>query len=257
MNKEKYFERLGIQKISSETDLENLKLLQKTHLFHIPFENLDIHWKRAIVLDTSNFYKKIVENKRGGFCYELNGLFNELLKEIGFQSKIISAKVSKGNGEFGVEYDHLAILTEIDSEEFLVDVGFGDFTAEPLKFILDVEQIDDNGIFLIKKFDNEYFEVIKKNGDIWNSEYVFKDSARDLADFTEMCNFHQTSSESHFTKGKLCSLMISQGRKTLTDKKFIETKNGDKTETNINSEEEFNQVLEREFGIKQNSSNFG
>lgn len=257
MNRENYFKRLGIQQTEIETDLENLRLLQKQHLFHIPFENLDIHWKRPIILDTKKFYSKIINEKRGGFCYELNGLFNELLKEIGFQSKIISARVAKKSGEFSAEYDHLAILTKINDEEFLVDVGFGDFTVEPLKIVLDVEQIDENGTFLIRKFDENYFEVIKNDGENWNSEYIFKDLARDLAEFTEMCNFHQTSPDSHFTKGKLCSMMLENGRKTLTDKKFIETKNGIKTETEITSEEEFNLILEREFAIKQNSSIFG
>ena len=68
--------------------------------------NARLYW---IIKD---FIEKIVEEKRGGFCYELNGLFYELLEEIGFQSKIISARVSQGKGEFGAEYDHLAIFNE-------------------------------------------------------------------------------------------------------------------------------------------------
>ena len=64
-----------------------------------------------------------------------------------------------------------------------------------------------------------------------------------------MCNFHQTSPESHFTQGKVCSLMLENGRKTLTDKKFIETGNGEKSETEINSEVEFSEILAREFQI--------
>ncbi len=70
-------------------DLESLKFLQRQHLLTVPFENLDIHWKRPIVLDGNHFYDKIIGDKRGGFCYELNGLFYELLAEIGFQNKII------------------------------------------------------------------------------------------------------------------------------------------------------------------------
>ena len=253
MNKHEYFKRLEIEKINLAADLESLKLLQKQHLLQIPFENLNIHWHHPIILDINSFYEKIIEAKRGGFCYELNGLFNELLNEIGFQSKIISARVKQRDGNFGEEYDHLAILTKIDTAEFLVDVGFGDFTAEPLKFELNVEQVDENGTFLIRKQTDEYFEVVKKVGEIWQSEYIFKDLARDLSEFTEMCNFHQTSPESHFTRGKLCSIMTENGRKTLTEKKFIETKNDVKTEIEVNSEDEFVEILEREFGIKQNS----
>lgn len=251
MNPEKYFERIGLQNSNLKTDADSLKLLQKEHLLKIPFENLDIHWKHPIILDTENFYKKIIAEKRGGFCYELNGLFNELLKEIGFQTKIISAKVFGRDGNFGAEYDHLAILTKIGEEEFLVDVGFGDFSAEPLKFVLDIEQADENGTFLIRKFDEEYFEVVKKDGETWQSEYIFKDLERDLSEFSEMCNFHQTSSESHFTRGKLCSIMTENGRKTLTDKMFIETQNCTRSEKVVNSETEFYEILEREFNIKK------
>ncbi|HRH40180.1 MAG TPA: arylamine N-acetyltransferase [Pyrinomonadaceae bacterium] len=253
MNVKKYLNRIEIEQTEITKDLETLKLLQKKHLLTVPFENLDIHWQRPIILDPKNFYEKIVDEKRGGFCYELNGLFNELLNEIGFPSKIISAKVMQRDGNFGAEYDHLVILTKIGEEEFLVDVGFGDFIVEPLKFILEVEQIDTNGTFLIRKFDENYFEVVKKDGENWQSEYIFKELARDLTEFTEMCNFHQTSPESHFTHGKLCSIMNKNGRKTLTDKKFIETINGEKIENEITSDDEFNQILECEFGISLNS----
>jgi N-hydroxyarylamine O-acetyltransferase len=252
INRKNYLRRIGIDKKDVTADLDSLKFLQRQHLLTIPFENLDIHWKRSIVLDGNLFYNKIIGEKRGGFCYELNGLFCELLREIGFQNKIISARISKGNGDFGAEYDHLAIITQIENEEYLVDVGFGSFTAESLKFVLDVEQEDDNGVFLIRKHAENYFEVVKKDGEEWRSEYIFTTLNRDLAEFAGMCQFHQTSPESHFTRGKICSLMTLEGRKTLTDGKFIETKNGQKKEIPFNSDEEFNRILESEFYIKPN-----
>jgi N-hydroxyarylamine O-acetyltransferase len=252
MNKKNYFDRIGIKKTGVAADLKNLKLLKRQHLLSVPFENLDIHWKRPIDLAGNRFYDKIIGEKRGGFCYELNGLFYELLKEIGFQSKIISARVANGNSGFGAEYDHLAIITQIGNEEYLVDVGFGSFIAEPLKFVLDVEQSDDNGAFLIRKYDDKYFEVVKKDGGVWRSEYIFTSLKRDLTEFAEMCRFHQTSPESHFTRGKICSLMLPDGRKTLTDGNFIETENGQKKEIVVNSDKQFNRILKNEFYIKPN-----
>jgi len=249
MDTEKYLRRFGIDDFNIRINAESLKNLQKKHLLNVPFENLDIHWKRPILLDTTRIYEKIVEEKRGGFCYELNGLFCELLNKIGFPSRMISARVAMADEQFSREFDHMAILTEIGGETFLVDVGFGDFTAEPLKFDLDVEQTDANGIFTIKKHTDDYFLVAKKDGDVWKSEYIFKDLAHDLAEYAEMCEFHQTSPESHFTQGKVCSLMTGDGRKTLTNKKFIETRGGVKNETEINSEEDFNAFLKREFEI--------
>lgn len=252
MNSENYLQRIGISGYDLSVNADNLRLLQRMHLLKIPFENLDIHWKKPITLDVEKFYAKIVGERRGGFCYELNGLFGELLNKLNFPSRLISARVSKGDGEFGAEFDHLAILTEIDGEEFLVDVGFGSFTAEPLKFELNFEQTDANGIFMIRKFDEDYFEVVKKDCESWQSEYIFKNTSRNLQEFTEMCEFHQTSPESHFTRGKICSQMLENGRKTLTDKKFIETTNGEKNETDIDSELTFAEILEREFNIRRN-----
>ena len=251
MNRKQYLNRIGIKETDVAARLESLNFLQRQHLLTVPFENLDIHWERPINLDNDAFFNKVVIEKRGGFCYELNGLFYKLLNEIGFQNKIISARVADGNGGFSREYDHLAILTQIGKDEYLVDVGFGSFTAAPLKFTTDVEQQNENGVFLIRKFDGDYFEVVKKVGELWQSEYIFSKRERGLAEFAEMCRYHQTSPESHFTRGKVCSLMtLGGGRKTLTDEKFIETENGQKAEITVNSVEQFNEILAREFGIK-------
>ena len=251
MDTKKYLRRIGIENSEIAANAESLKLLQRQHLLNVPFENLDIHSKRPILLDTDRFYQKIIEEKRGGFCYELNGLFNELLRSLGFQTRLVSARVSDGKGGFGAEYDHLAIIVTIGELEYVADVGFGAFTAEPLRLVADLEQKDETGTFVIRRFDDGYLEVAKKDGEKWQSEYVFKYFGRALAEFEEMCRFHQTSPESHFTRGKVCSLMLEGGgRKTLTDKKFIKTKGGEKRETEVNSEDEFNEILAHEFGIK-------
>lgn len=248
MSTKDYLSRIGIEADDLEADAESLRLLQRHHLLHVPFENLDIHWKRPIAIDTEAFYRKIVGEKRGGFCYELNGLFNELLRGLGFRTRLLSARVFNGSGH-GPEFDHATIIVTIGDDEYLTDVGFGDFAAEPLRFSLGVEQQDTPGMFVIRRFEDEYMEVAKNDGDIWKSEFIFKDVAHDLSEFSEMCDFQQYSPESHFTKGKLCSLMTNNGRKTLTDKKFLVTADGEKSETAVGSDEEFYRVLKREFGI--------
>ena len=248
---EKYLDRIDVARTDLAADLPGLRSLQRQHLLTVPFENLDIHWKRPIVVDAERFYSKIVEEGRGGFCYELNGAFNDLLRAVGFETRLVSARVHMGDGRFGPEYDHAAIIVSVDGREYLADVGFGDFIAEPLRFELDAEQLDREGTFVIRRSDEEgYFEVAKKVGDTWAPEYIFKPEGRELDEFAEMCDFQQFSPESHFTKGKVCSLMTADGRKTLTDKKFIVTSNGEKTEIEVGSDEEFDRILGREFGIK-------
>lgn len=250
MNRDAYLARIGLEPDDLEVNDETLRILQRKHLLTVPFENLDIHWKRPIVLDTYKFFEKVVEERRGGFCYELNGLFNELLRSLGFQTRLISARVFNGT-EHGPEFDHAAIIVTVGGAEYLADVGFGDFTAEPLRYGLGAEQQDETGVFVIRRFDDEYLEVAKNEDGEWKSIYIFRDIARDLSEFNEMCDFQQYSPESHFTKGKVCSILTEGGRKTLTDKRFIVTSNGGKTEKQIASEEEFGEILKQEFGIEQ------
>jgi len=251
VNWDEYLARIGSGGREFGTGREDLKVLQRGHLLNVPFENLDIHWKRQIVLEIEKFYEKIVGRRRGGFCYELNGLFNELLRHLGFKTRMISARVFNGTVH-GPEFDHAAIIVTIGEDEYLADVGFADFTAEPLRFAVDEEQVDPNGTFVIRRFDAATFEVAKRDGESWNSQYVFKDIARDLSEFAEMCNFQQYSPESLFTKGKICSVMTETGRKSLTDTKYIVAANHLRAETPVGTEADFNAILDREFDIRQN-----
>jgi N-hydroxyarylamine O-acetyltransferase len=248
MNTKAYLFRIGIEGVDLEANEETLRILQRRHLLNVPFENLDIHWKRPIALDTDKFYAKVVGEGRGGFCYELNGLFNELLLSLGFRTRLISARVFNGT-EHGPEFDHAAVIVTIGEDEYLADVGFGDFTTQPLRYGLSVEQQDEMGVFVIRRFDDEYIEVAKKEAGDWKSLYIFKDVAHELVEFREMCDFQQYSPESHFMKSKVCSILTENGRKTLTDKKFIVSANGEKTEKQVDSEDQFTEFLQREFGI--------
>lgn len=250
MNVDRYLQRIGFEHASLSVDAESLRLLQLSHLLAVPFENLDIHWKRPIKLDLDAFFRKVVEERRGGFCYELNGLFDELLRSLGFSTRLISARVFNGTSH-GPEYDHAAIIVTIGGEEYLADVGFGDFSAGPLRFVLDEEQADKNGTFIIRPFEQGYLEVAKRSDEGWKSEYIFKDQPREFLEFAEMCDFQQYSPESHFTKGMLCSIMTETGRKTLTDSKFIVTSKREKVDRDIKDEEEFYLLLSDEFGIQR------
>ena len=246
---DKYLERINVRRNDISPDLGTLKLLQRQHLLNVPFENLDIHWKRPILLDTTGFHRKIVDEVRGGFCYELNGLFNELLRHVGFTTRLISARVFHDDGTTGPEFDHAAIIVSMNEGEYLTDVGFGDFTSGPLKFTVGEEQSDDAGTFSFRRNADGYFDVMKRVGDDWKGEYAFRDIPRDLSEFSEMCNFQQYSPDSHFTRGKICSVLTENGRKTLTDAKFIVTINGERTETAVAHDTEFDEILMREFQI--------
>ena len=230
-------------------DLRTLRRLQRQHLLSIPFENLDIHWGQRIVLDTKAFYDKIVTGGRGGFCYELNGLFHELLLQVGFESRLVSASVYRDDGSLGPNCDHAAIIVNINGQNYLVDVGFGDFAAEPLRIAADEPQEIDGQSFGLEMTHDGRIKVSKRDGAHWIGQYSFSDTARDLSEFREMCDFHQDSPLSHFTQRRICSIMTENGRKTLTDGKFIVTSDGQKTETSFERENDFYNILKDEFRI--------
>src|SRR4051794_2350417 len=100
MNKQAYLDRIGYQG-NLEPSPAVLARLHRQHVWSVPFENLDIHYGKAIVLDEGALFKKVVENHRGGFCYELNLLFHGLLAELGFQSRIIAARIVDSQGKLG------------------------------------------------------------------------------------------------------------------------------------------------------------
>ena len=131
LNVPAYLDRIAYTGPISPT-LDVLRNLHRHHMLSVPFENLDIALGRNIVCEEDSFTQKIVERRRGGFCYELNGTFASLLRAIGFKVTLLSARVSRDDGSQSPEFDHLALRIDLE-EPWLADVGFGDSFLEPLQ----------------------------------------------------------------------------------------------------------------------------
>jgi N-hydroxyarylamine O-acetyltransferase len=220
--------------------------LHRAHLLTVPFENLDIGWKREIRLDQQAFVEKIVEQRRGGFCYELNGAFAALLEALGFHVTLLSARVPCADGSEGPEFDHLTLRVDLE-RPWLVDVGFGDCFIHPLRLQSGLEQEQFGRRFRIVEQDQDLRLDRKESG--WKTEYVFNLKPRRLEEFAGMCRYHQTSAQSPFTQKRVCSMLTSDGRVTVSDMKLICTHNGARVEQILASEEEWYEVLEDKFGV--------
>lgn len=242
-----YLERIGYhgpRDVSSAT----LRALHLAHLYAVPFENLDIHLGRPLSLDGAALFDKIVTRRRGGFCYELNGLFCELLGELGYRVTMLSAEVARKAGGFSAEFDHLALRVDL-SEPWLVDVGFGDGFRWPVRLDDDADQQQDLAAYLVIA-DGDYRVLLRRDqGGDWTPQYRFTLQPHALGEFAARCYYHQTSPESHFTQGRLCTLATPAGRVTLSGMRLIETTAAGRMETELAGETDYAAALRARFGV--------
>jgi len=232
---------------------ETLRELQVSHLLTVPFENLSIHAKQPIALDDNALFEKIVKRRRGGFCYEANGLFAALLRALGFDVTMLSAGVANADGGFGPDFDHMALMVAID-ERWLVDVGFGDSFLEPLLIDKRDEQRQGERAYRIDS-DGRHLILMRRDGVAdgeWKAQYRFTLQPHEYSDYEEMCRYHQTSPQSHFTRGRICSRATPDGRVTLSEMRLIITRNGERQERALANEDEYAAMLRERFGVVLN-----
>jgi N-hydroxyarylamine O-acetyltransferase len=207
MNLQTYLKRIGYTG-NLEPNLETLNALQAAHLSSIPYENLDIHLGRTLPIDETRAYQKLVLEKRGGWCYEMNTLFAWALRQIGFEVRYLSSGVLRLDGNTP-DGDHLILLV---NGTYLADVGFGDgaIHALPLETgryragFLEYGISFEAGFWTMHNFPQSN-----------TAGFVFRAEARDLGYFAQRCHSLQTSPESGFVRTTVCQRMTKDALYTL------------------------------------------
>ena len=252
MNVTAYLERINYHGTTIPS-AETLRGLQLAHLETVPFENLSIHAHEPIVLEDEALFTKIVERRRGGFCYECNGLFAALLRALGFDVKMLSAEVANKQGGYSQPFDHMTLMVS-GAQRWLVDVGFGDSFLEPLL-------IDDRSEQVGRSFrvvdEDGYSILMRREANAWIPQYRFTLRPYEYEDFAEMCSYHQTSPESHFTQKRICSRATKSGRITLSEMRLIETSNDQRRERVLANQREYDAALHQHFGIVMRANDRG
>lgn len=246
-----YLDRIGYtQELQPNPD--TLHGMHRAHMLTVPFENLDIvPPRRPIHLDEQSLWDKLIVHRRGGFCYELNGLFAWLLKQIGFEVTYLNARVYRADGMPGIDFDHLTLLVQTpgDPERYLADVGFGDSFLEPLRFVMQEEQPQGLRAYKLEQADDGYAVWQRDYDGNWERRYYFDLRPRNFPqDYEAACKYQQTSPESSFTRAGVISMATPNGRVTLEKSRFISTKNGIREERSV-SEEEYPAFLKECFGV--------
>ncbi|HEU5098033.1 MAG TPA: arylamine N-acetyltransferase [Roseiflexaceae bacterium] len=251
MNIAAYLQRIAYRG-SQTPSADTLRALHLAHLHAVPFENLDIHMRRPISLEPACMFQKIVIERRGGFCYELNGLFAALLQALGFQVAYLAASDAHADGGYGPPFDHLALLVEVPQEghtRWLADVGWGDTFCRPLRADTAELQVEGARAYRLER-DGEYSILWQRHASgEWERNYRFSLEPRQFTEFESMCGYHQTSADSPFTRNRLVTRATPNGRITLDDRRLIMTVDSQRTETPIEGEDMFWRLAQEHFGI--------
>ncbi len=247
MDKAAYFRRIGYEG-SADPSVETLRAIQRAHMRSVPFENLDMQvLRRPIHMDEGEWFDKIVNHRRGGFCYELNGLFAALLRELGFDVSLLSARVVGANGAVGPEFDHLTLRVELE-ERWLADAGFGESFQEPLRLDVEGPQEQESGTYLLgHEGDDWTMSILGANGK-WKPTYHFSLAGHPLEDFAAMCQWHQVAPESAFRKN-ICTLPTATGRVTISERRLIVVSDGHRQMRKLETDEAYAAALKEYFGI--------
>ncbi|MDX2596091.1 arylamine N-acetyltransferase [Streptomyces sp. WI03-4A] len=259
-----YLRRLGVTRPRRPTT-EALRALHLRHLRTVPFENLSIHLGEEIVLEEKRLLDKVVEGRRGGFCYELNGAFGALLTALGYEVRLLAARVHWDGGRLGIPYDHLALrVGTADGGDWLADVGFGAHSHWPLAFAERGEQPDPGGVFRVAEAgpddagvlgggegvpaDGADLDVVRDG----RPQYRLETRPRALEDFAAGAWWHSTSPQSHFTRSLVCSRVTEDGgRITLAGRTLTTTAPGGRKEAReLGTDEEVLMVYRDRFGIE-------
>jgi N-hydroxyarylamine O-acetyltransferase len=225
VNVERYLQRIGYAG-GREPTAATLKALQRAHMLAVPFENLDIHLGRRLVLDRAVTYEKIVGRRRGGWCFELNGLFAWLLEQLGFKVTLLGSRVDSGDS-VGSDLAHLLLRVDLD-QPLIVDVGFGDGPLRPVP----LSQLGGGVI--------EHLDGLR---------VVFTLRPRDMEEFQPMCDHLQTSPSSVFVQTRIVTMALPAGRLKLRELTLTEQVGGSISERELAGEDEWRAVLRDRFGL--------
>jgi N-hydroxyarylamine O-acetyltransferase len=245
MNLDSYLKRIRYEG-ELTPDLATLTGIHRAHLINIAYENLDIHLGCPLSTDLEQIYDKIVANRRGGWCFEMNGLLAWALREVGFKVTMLSSFVGREKNEPAPEGagDHLILRIDLD-RPYLADTGFGNGILEPLPL---AEGMYQQG-FLDFKLEEDHGRWWFTNHAYGGPGFDFDLKPHELSDFAGQSTRLQTSPESGFVKTTVCFRYTPDCLLTLRGAVFRTTTAAGERDEIIDSARRYAQVLADEFDL--------
>jgi N-hydroxyarylamine O-acetyltransferase len=244
-----YMKRIGYAG-SREPTRQVLHDLHTAQVFSIPFENLAIQMGEPISLGIAEMMNKMVYGKRGGYCFELNGLFSVVLEALGFQMERLAARVRYGNLLVAPRLHQLLSVT-IDGERWLADVGFGgNGMIAPIKFLFNLEIAQHGETFRLKREGDDLYVLEALLPDGWLDLYAFTLEPLYRVDYEPANYFMSTSPQSPFGQTRIVALPNPEGRTILVENELKVRHNSDTTTSVIAPGDDYVNALKTYFGIE-------
>jgi N-hydroxyarylamine O-acetyltransferase len=240
-----YLERIGFYG-TARPDLETLRRLQEVHVRTVPFENLDVQLRRPVGLDIDTCFDKIVRQRRGGWCFELNGLLGWALREIGFDVVRMSAGVMRerfGDVQMG---NHLCLLVRVE-RPYLVDVGFGGSLSQPLPLEAADHDHSPYHITLADVSDGYWRFSERALGEAFS--FDFRVTAADETRFAKKCAELQTSPDSPFVQNLVVQRRMGDKHLSLRGRVLTTLHETGEAKTELACVDELVAVLRDKFGL--------
>lgn len=220
-----YLKRLGYEG-ALDVSAKTLHELHVAHTFTVPFENLDIHLGRSISLEIEALFDKIVTQRRGGYCYEGNGLFAYALEALGFDVRRLMGRIVAGYSEVR-PLTHQVLLVTIDSQRWIADVACGRnglIAPIPLEIGTVYRQYSES--FRLLSEDNHRYSFQTQIDEQWQDIYTFTLEPYLPVDYVPANYFNSTHPESRFVKQAFCTRATPHGRVTLVGAELKIQENG-------------------------------
>lgn len=225
---EKYLARIGMSLPEDfAPDSAFLRELQFAHCTHVPYENLDIIRGIPLSLDEVDLYKKVVEQGKGGFCFELNGLFAWLLRQLGYKVTEYAARYLRGESELPMRR-HRVLKVEATDGVWCCDVGIGEVCPRyPLRLVEGVEQPQFDECYRFEKDDFLGWVLMDLHKGEWRRFYSFTEEPQLPQDYDALCLYCEKSPKSPFIHSEMFSLKTPAGRITLDGNVYKEFADGE------------------------------
>lgn len=241
-----YLARIGYAGLR-EPSLATLRALHRAHVLAIPFENLDVQLGNPPTLDPQRIFDKLVTRRRGGWCYEQNGLFGRALATLGFAVTRLSAGVMRQeNGDF-VMGSHLALKVPAEGREWLADVGFGSTQIEPLP-LAEAAWCEAPMAGEITRTEDGYWRLAISDGPMPLS-FDFHDRPAEEAQLDALCTWQGADPQSIFVQNLVVQQRRPQGHTMLRGKVLTQTGPGTSEQRELGSADELLAILRDEFAL--------